>query len=308
MWLFDCLSLIVVSLVYCSSAIIQEKAETPKCTRIGPCSCRPTLPNNLLINLSGLTRRGGPKPRFIAKGKDKDTGQDYEILFNPCADFSQSGCKDTAICQIDHGLPYGVGKFETLEFMYINDALFAAYNYSSSKQYYNRSALVELVCDQEEILGRFEYVIEFPPRIYNFRLYTQCACPGRCDPPPLGVCVGKDSCTCEMSDGSGTVNLHALDNPTDPMRDALSPTSTILYNPCSPMTNPYCNNNSLCEERDNSLIPMGQANNTYFETGINGSLSLNYLSSNNVTSTVNLFCDTNQRAKPFFRTGKYKNS
>ena len=308
MWLFDCLSLIVVSLVYCSSAIIQEKAETPKCTRIGPCSCRPTLPNNLLINLSGLTRRGGPKPRFIAKGKDKDTGQDYEFLFNPCADFSQSGCKDTAICQIDHGLPYGVGKFETLEFMYINDALFAAYNYSSSKQYYNRSALVELVCDQEEILGRFEYVIEFPPRIYNFRLYTQCACPGRCDPPPLGVCVGKDSCTCEMSDGSGTVNLHALDNPTDPMRDALSPTSTILYNPCSPMTNPYCNNNSLCEERDNSLIPMGQANNTYFETGINGSLSLNYLSSNNVTSTVNLFCDTNQRAKPFFRTGKYKNS
>jgi len=118
-------------------------------------------------------------------------------------------------------------------------------------------------------------------------------------PPPISVCVGKDSCTCEISDGSGTVNLHALDNPADPMEDVLSPTNAILYNPCSPMTNPYCNNNSLCEQRNNSLIPIGQASDTYFETGINGSLSLNYLSNNNVTSTINLLCDTNQRAKPF---------
>ncbi|XP_065887796.1 cation-independent mannose-6-phosphate receptor-like [Dysidea avara] len=177
-----------------------------------------------------------------------------------------------------------------------------------SEQYYNRSALVELVCDKEEVLGRFEYVVEYPLRTYNFRLYTQCACPGRCDPPPQGVCVGQDSCTCEMSDGSGTVNLHALDNPTDPMKDALSPTNTILYNPCSPMTNPDCKDNSLCEETGSSLIPIGQANNTYFETGINGSLRLNYLSSDNVTSTINLLCDTNQREKPFFRTGKNKNS
>jgi len=260
--------------------------------------------------LSGLTRGGGWKPRFVAKGKYLDTGRDYEFLFNPCADFSQSGCKDTAICQLDgeSKLPFGVGKFETLEFRYINNALFASYNYSSSKQYYNRTALVQLVCDTEEILGRFEFVEEYPLRMYNFRLYTQCACPGKCDPPPIGVCVGKDSCTCEMSDGSGAVNLHALDNPTDPMKDVLSPTNAMLYNPCSPMTNPYCNNNSLCEERNNSLIPIGQASDTYFETGINGSLSLNYLSSNNVTSTINLLCDTNQRAKPFFRTRTDKNS
>ena len=31
-------------------------------------------------------------------------------------------------------------------------------------------------------------------------------------------CVTMDSCSCEMSDGSGTVNLRALDKPIDPMR------------------------------------------------------------------------------------------
>ena len=96
MRLFGCLALVVVSQVCCSPSIVQEK-ETPKCTRIGPCSCRPTLPNNLLIDLSGLTRGGGSKPRFVAKGKYLDTGRDYEFLFNPCADFSQSGCKDSVV-------------------------------------------------------------------------------------------------------------------------------------------------------------------------------------------------------------------
>jgi len=42
-----------------------------------------------------------------------------------------------------------VSKFEKSQFRCINDALFAAYNYSGSEQYYNRSALVELVCDKE---------------------------------------------------------------------------------------------------------------------------------------------------------------
>ena len=52
-------------------------------------------------------------------------------------------------------------------------------------------------------------------------------------------CVGQDLCACEMSDGTGTINLlHLLNNPLNPMKDESNPTQTIFYNPCSPVATP----------------------------------------------------------------------
>ena len=122
-------------------------------------------------------------------------------------------------------------------------------------------------------------------------------------------CVALDSCSCEMSDGSGTVNLRALDKPTDPMRDDVTPLQSYLFNPCSPIVTPYCEGNSLCEERGNSLIYLGLANASSFEVdNTTGTLSLKYTSSNAVTSTVNLVCDRTQMTKPFFRVGCSENT
>jgi len=47
--------------------------------------------------------------------------------------------------------------------------------------------------------------------MYKFKLYSLCACPGRCK-KNITDCVKIDSCTCEKSTGSIPINLHALDN------------------------------------------------------------------------------------------------
>ena len=61
--------------------------------------------------------------------------------------------------------------------------------------------------------------------------------------------------------------------------------NTFLYNPCSPMKNPQCNNNSLCEEKGESLGKAGFVFN-------NNQLSIQYVGMN-ILSTVNLICDRN---------------
>ena len=104
-----------------------------------------------------------------------------------------------------------------------------------------------------------------------------------------------------MSDGSGTVTLHPLDNPSNPLRDQASPTSTFLYNPCSPITNPDCKGNSLCEEQGDFLVPLGMFGTAVFIYNYN-QLIIQYIPphGNNNASYVRLICDPNQREEPFF--------
>ena len=53
---------------------------------------------------------------------------------------------------------------------------------------------------------RFEFTGEPIQAYYRFKLYTQCACPGRCKSSKI-ECLGQDLRTCEMSDGTGMVHL-----------------------------------------------------------------------------------------------------
>ena len=43
-------------------------------------------------------------------------------------------------------------------------------------------------------------------RTFKFKLYARCACPGKCS-SSQNECKAKDLCSCEMSDGTGTINL-----------------------------------------------------------------------------------------------------
>ena len=67
------------------------------------------------------------------------------------------------------------------------------------------------------------------------------------------ICVAVDSCTFEVSDGSGSV----ISCSSQTMRDNFTPLLNLFYNHCSPITTPYCEGDSLCKERGNSLIYYG---------------------------------------------------
>ncbi|XP_065887824.1 uncharacterized protein [Dysidea avara] len=212
--------------------------------------------------------------------------------------FSNYGCPDTGICQVtaDRSTLFDLGNLHTVDFEYQNN-VFAIYQSEHGDQ---RTSTVELICDESELKGRFEFVGELVTRGYRFKLHTRCACPGNCT-RSQPECKAKDLCSCEMSDGTGTINLHSLGNTTNPLRDEASPTNTFLYNPCSPITKPDCKGSSLCEEQGDSLVSLGMANSAKFVQN-NNQLSIQYTGPNNMTtSTVNLICDENQRNKPFFR-------
>jgi len=59
----------------------------------------------------------------------------------------------------------------------------------------------------------------------------------------------RDSCSCEISDGTGVINLHSFDNADTPMEDniiILSSSETYWYNPCSPVASPDSDGNMQC--------------------------------------------------------------
>ena len=81
---------------------------------------------------------------------------------------------------------------------------------------------------KSEVKGRFEFYGEPDHKeFYEFKLHTRCACPGKCTSSQT-ECKAKDLCSCEMSDGTGTINLHSRDNTTNPLRDEGSPTNVSV--------------------------------------------------------------------------------
>ena len=295
------LLLLLLIISTCSYAVSKTEDE-PMCVKIDECSCHLTgVEQPGVIDLHSLVS-GEHKPTFTIQAKSEQTNLTYNYSYNPCMIFSTNSCPNTSLCQTGDGEgPYDLGNLVTVKFVYRNSSVFAVYNSThDDKHGYNRTSEVELICDENEMKGRFEYDHELSERHYMFKLYTRCACPGKCTSSQSG-CQAKDLCSCEMSDGTGTINLHSLDNGTNPLRDEASPTNTFLYNPCSPITKPDCKGNSLCEEQGDSLVGLGVANSAKFVQN-NSQLSIQYTGPNNMTtSTVNLFCDENQRNKAFFR-------
>ena len=275
----------------------------PKCIKIDDCSCRlKNVQDPGLINLHSLVS-DNHQPRFVTEvPSEKST-----FYYNPCATFLDVACPNSSVCQkVELYNFFDLGNLHTAEFEYQNNSVVVVYKSGTQNpDGSNRTSEVELVCDENEILGRFEYVGEPIIRHFRFKLYTQCACPGKCKTPTI-ECVGQDLCTCEMSDGSGTINLHSLNNPTNPMKDQLSPKQTIFYNPCSPVADPQCGDHSVCEMRGDSIVGLGHADTAKFVHNKRSGLGIEYLGNN--ISTVNLICDQSQREGPLFRADKTANT
>ena len=105
--------------------------------------------------------------------------------YNPCMNFSNYGCPNTSICQTsDRYQSTDVGNLYNDWFLIDetdSHTLFAFYQskYKDKLGYYWVSG-VELICDEADVKGKFEYVEEPPSNIIHFRLYSRCACPGKC--------------------------------------------------------------------------------------------------------------------------------
>ena len=300
--------LILLVIATCSDAVpvhIKDAAhikDGPMCVKIDECSCHLTeVEKPGVIDLHSLVS-GEPFPTFTIEAKSEKTNKTYTYTYNPCVAFIHNFCPRTSICQEGSlsSESYDLGNPDTVQFVYENNSVFALYKSKYKDDLgYNRSSEIELVCDETEEKGKFEYVGEPTERHYKFKLYTRCACPGKCTSSQT-ECKAIDLCSCEMSDGTGTINLHSLDNGTNPLRDEVSPMNNFLYNPCSSITNPDCKVNSLCEDVGTIRLPLGETYSAKFMQN-NTQISIQYTVPNVVTSTVNLICDHNQRNRPFFR-------
>ena len=304
------MSLVILAVDSNALPLVKEDPR-PRCIKIDECSCRlKNVPEPGLINLHGLVS-DKHEPRFITEGESEQTGGVHTFYYNPCMTFSDLGCPNTSVCQENtydnKYFYYDLGNIDTTEFEYQNNTVVAIYkSQAKSIDDINRTSEVELVCDETEVLGRFEFVGEPIPTHYIFKLYTQCACPGGCKRSKI-ECVGQDLCTCEMSDGTGTINLHSLDNPLNPMKDESNPAQTIFYNPCSSVATPDCGNHSVCEIQGGSIMGLGYASTAKFV--YNRRLGIEYLGNEgSLSSTVNLICDYSQRDEPRFRVDKTTNT
>ena len=300
--------LLLIAAIVCSYALsLSEEDSQPKCIKIDECSCRlKNVQNPGAINLHGLVS-DKHEPRFVTEGKTAVVSKLYGFYYNPCKNFSYLGCTNTAICQ--QAVPntfYDLGNLETVEFKYQSDSVVAVYK--SRSHGLNKTSEVHLICDENEVLGKFQVVSEPVDDYYIFNLYTQCACPGKCKKPKV-ECVGQDLCTCELSDGTGRINLHSLDDPSSPMKDEPHPLQTVFYNPCSPIASPRCGNHSVCEVQGNSIVGLGLADTAKFVLSDSKQLSIQYLDNKGSTSSrVNLICDHGQRGSPLFRADELANT
>lgn len=284
--------------------------DSPKCVKIDECSCRlkNTDKDNGLINLRPQTVQGLHEPRFA------DYLQYDKYYYNPCTVFKYppSNYQDdgvlytncdgttTAVCRKQGGVDtfLNIGMINTTVFTYNNGSLHVKYTAPADfgRVYYTD---VELVCDENETLGKFETTYQGMIS-YSFRLTSRCACPGKCRKSTSDTeCIGIDHCRCARLDGSYAVNLHALDNPYEPMQDRITPNQTMLYNPCSPISE--CGEEyAVCMKDGATIVGLGLANSSKFVTDKDGQVNIQY-TNGDTRSIVQLKCDKGARDKPFFK-------
>ena len=155
------LLILLAILAACNAHALPEETQ-PKCIKIDDCSCRlKNVQDPGLINLHSLVS-DNHEPRFVTEGKSEQTGSLYTFYYNPCTNFLDLVCPNTSLCQKNVRYEfYDLGNLYTAEFEYQNNAVVVIYkSRSHNPDGRNRTSEVELVCDENEILGRFEYVGE----------------------------------------------------------------------------------------------------------------------------------------------------
>ncbi|XP_065887482.1 cation-independent mannose-6-phosphate receptor-like isoform X2 [Dysidea avara] len=248
---------------------------TSQCKKQTTCSCQLDDWKGSLITLHDLVR---------------DT---YDFYYNPCVDYTiptgNNGCDRVAMCQVSRnsGNGFSLGKTNDVQFKYDKGSVFAVYENIKSNDGYTRTTEIELVCDKT-IYGRLEFIVEYSRRGYIFKLYSMCACPGRCGNSAISSCENIDACTCWEPNAIDRFNLHPLDSGSNPMQYKYSSTEIIYYNPCSPVISPQCLNQSVCMETKDGLVGYGSAISGTFVD--NGNVTLQY-TNHDRSSIITLICN-----------------
>ena len=220
-----------------------------------------------------MTVEGQHEPRFA------DYRSYSKYYYNPCTTFSYppsdyvgyllyTSCNATGsvICQKRGGgvdTFISLGMINTTTFYYYNGSVFV--NYTAPTDYgHVFYAVVKLVCDENEAVGKFKVTYE-GLFLYSFRLTSRCACPGKCQRRDDLECIGVSSCRCARLDGTFAIDISALDNPYEPMQDRVTPTQTIMYNPCSPIYG--CGEGfAVCMKDGDKVVGLGLTNSNKFVT------------------------------------------
>ncbi|XP_019626499.1 PREDICTED: uncharacterized protein LOC109471592 [Branchiostoma belcheri] len=161
------------------------------------------------------------------------------VYYNPCVGVGgniSDTCQDASVClkQGDTFLNLGSARSGVFMTDEDGDVILEYHNLQDE----TKTTKVTLTCDPS---ARVEPVFESPSLTdghLSVTMKSVCACAGSCM-FPARTCAAGDSCSCKMSDGSGTVSLHALDNPAAAFKDVATSSGveyTFYYNPCSGLT------------------------------------------------------------------------
>ncbi|XP_065886703.1 uncharacterized protein [Dysidea avara] len=177
--------LILLTALACSNSLPFDDniPQLPVCEKVDQCSCDFIIqPGDVEpINLHSLV--DGHKPTFETKGKSDKTGLEYTFYYNPCLNFSEYGCKDAGICRTRLGTKsYNLANLSTVDFEYQDATRSVVASYKSKVNDKYITSEVELVCDQSEYDGKFEFVGNPSELYYKFKLTHRCACHGTCPP------------------------------------------------------------------------------------------------------------------------------
>ncbi|XP_066277591.1 uncharacterized protein [Branchiostoma lanceolatum] len=295
-------------LAWCFQQGLPQQLE---CRQVDHCSCLMSDGSGK-IELHSLARPDNPY---------KIDHNNYTYLYSPCQAMRNATgeCKDAAsVCQQfdEGGIGYNYGTADSASFYYDPNTKQVKISYRYFESNMTRNSNVDLVCDpgqRERPLFGYQ---GSDPFLMNFKLTSVCACPGGCLAPPVS-CAMKDSCTCEMSDGSGEINLHPLDNPWAPLRSShlgpeLGRNFTYYYNPCSGITftNTPCTNVSSCqvdaEATPQIFYPLGHvapASQVVWDEA--GNMVLKYTGGDDGRHfDVTLICDAEQHVPEFTAQGE----
>ncbi|XP_035674312.1 uncharacterized protein LOC118414393 isoform X2 [Branchiostoma floridae] len=245
----------------------------------------------------------------------------FTYMYSPCTAMRNATgeCKDAAsVCQQfdEGGIGYNYGTADSASFYFDPNTKQVKISYSYFESNMTRNSNVDLICDpgqRERALLGYQ---GSDPFLMNFKLTSVCACPGGCMAPAV-TCNMKDSCTCDMSDGTGAINLHPLDNPWAPLRSShlqpdLGRNFTYYYNPCSgfSFTNTMCTNVSTCQVDTEAQLfyALGdvapQPNPDVNQE--NGSVTFHYVNTEDTGrhSDIRLICDPDQHVPEFTSLGE----
>eukprot|EP00117_Sycon_ciliatum_P035378 scpid79244/ scgid26836/ len=295
-----------VLLLFARVATLEGTQALAECRAEGAdnCACRYDGGGGL-VNIRSLNQ---PKSPIVVRAAE--VGQNVTVTLNPCTGINvgpaTSPCRNVTVCVEHNGVYMDFGRPELGRFEESSGELALIYQSGAG------NTVILLICDESQ--RHTPHVTVSPglfPLILGLELRSVCACPGGCLNPPIS-CDRVDDCSCRLSDGSGTLSLHNLDNPFAPLSakavDHWNTSYTYYYNPCSPFSLPApvqnCTNVAACQTipQNSEDFNIGvHSNVTYRVSTVDSqSVVLHYIHGNDGrNSYVQLICNAAQESPVF---------